>query len=90
MAALFWVVPVSGAVLVLATYGIGAGLVPALVGLVAAWFVATSPIVLFMLMPAISDVPGSRRLGRSILSSARDAGTTQAALVRRSRARSRS
>lgn len=55
-AALFWVVPLSGAVLVLATYGIGRRLGSALAGVAAAWFVATSPIVLFMLMPAMSDV----------------------------------
>ena len=56
-AALFWVVPLSGAVLVLATFGIGTRLGSSGVGLAAAWLVATSPIVLFMLMPPMTDVP---------------------------------
>jgi hypothetical protein len=58
-AALFWIVPLSGAVLVLATFGIGRELGSSRVGLAAAWLVATSPIVLFMVMPAMSDVPAA-------------------------------
>lgn len=54
--AIFWVVPVSGALLVLATYGIGSRLGSSQTGLVAAWLVATSPTVLFMLMLPMSDV----------------------------------
>jgi hypothetical protein len=54
--AIFWVVPVSGALLVLATYGIGSRLGSSPTGLVAAWLVATSPTVLFMLMLPMSDV----------------------------------
>lgn len=57
--ALFWIVPLAGAVLVLATFGIGVRLGSSSVGLVGAWFAATSPIVLFMLMPAMSDIPAA-------------------------------
>jgi len=56
-AAVFWIVPLSGAVLTLATFGIGRRLGSSRAGLVAAWFVATSPIVIFMLMPPMTDVP---------------------------------
>jgi hypothetical protein len=56
-AALFWVVPMSGACLVLATFGIGRAIGSARLGLAGGWFVATSPIVLFMLMPPMTDVP---------------------------------
>lgn len=54
---IFWVVPLSGAVLVLATFGIGWRLISAGGGLIAAWLLATSPTVLFMLMAPMSDVP---------------------------------
>lgn len=54
---LFWIVPLSGAVLVLATWGIGRRLASPGAGLIAAWLVATSPAVLFMLMAPMSDVP---------------------------------
>jgi hypothetical protein len=57
--ALFWVVPLSGAVLVLATYFIGRRIGRPLVGLAAAWVVATSPTLLFMLMAPMSDVPAA-------------------------------
>jgi len=57
--AIFWVVPVCGAVLVLATYAIGRRLGRPVVGLAAAWIVATSPTVLFMLMAPMSDVPAA-------------------------------
>ena len=58
-AALFWIVPLCGAVLVLATFGIGRELGSSRVGLAAAWLVATSPIVLFLVMPPMSDVPAA-------------------------------
>jgi hypothetical protein len=58
-AAAFWVVPFAGAILVLVTYGIGKRLGDPYAGLIAAWFVATSPIVLFMLMLPMSDVPAA-------------------------------
>lgn len=54
---LFWIVPLSGAGLVLATFGIGRRLASPGAGLAAAWLVATSPAVLFMLMAPMSDVP---------------------------------
>jgi hypothetical protein len=57
--ALFWVVPLSGAILVLATFGITRRLVTPGAGLMAAWLVATSPAVLFMLMLPMSDVPAA-------------------------------
>jgi hypothetical protein len=58
-AAAFWIVPLAGAILVLATYGIGKRLGDPSAGLIAAWFVGTSPIVLFMLMLPMSDVPAA-------------------------------
>jgi len=56
---MFWVVPITGGILILATYGIGRRVGRPLVGLAAAWIVATSPAVLFMLMAPMSDVPAS-------------------------------
>lgn len=56
---MFWVVPLCGALLVLATYGITQRLVTPGAGLMAAWLVATSPAVLFMLMIPMSDVPAA-------------------------------
>ena len=56
-AALFLVVPISGAVLVLATWGIGRRLGSPAAGLIAAWFVLASPAFLFMLVLPMSDVP---------------------------------
>jgi len=58
-AAAFWIVPLAGGILVLATYGIGKRLGDPWAGLIAAWLVATSPIVLFMLMLPMSDVPAA-------------------------------
>ena len=57
--AIFWVVPVCGALLVFATYAIGWRLERPIVGLAAAWLVATSPTQLFMLMAPMSDVPAA-------------------------------
>jgi hypothetical protein len=56
---MFWVVPLFGAILVLATYGLTRRLVTPGAGLIAAWLVATSPTVLFMLMAPMSDVPAA-------------------------------
>lgn len=55
--AMFWVVPMSGGLLVLATFGLGRRLGDSRAGLIAAWLVATSPVVLFMLMTPMTDVP---------------------------------
>jgi hypothetical protein len=57
--AMFWVVPIMGGILVFATYWIGRRLDRPVVGLAAAWIVATSPAMLFMLMPPMSDVPAA-------------------------------
>jgi len=57
--AIFWVVPICGGVLVGATYAIGRQLGRPVVGVAAAWIVATSPTVLFMLMAPMSDVPAA-------------------------------
>jgi hypothetical protein len=57
--AVFQVVPICGGVLVLATYAIGRRIGRPVVGLMAAWFVATSPAMLFMLMAPMSDVPAA-------------------------------
>lgn len=56
---MFWVVPLCGAILVLATYGITRRLIAPGAGLTAAWLVATSPTVLFMLMLPMSDIPAA-------------------------------
>jgi hypothetical protein len=55
--AMFWIVPLAGGALVLATFGIGWRLGSSRAGLIAAWLVATSPAVLHMLMLPMTDVP---------------------------------
>jgi hypothetical protein len=55
--AVFLISPVAGGLLVLATYGIGRRLGSSKVGLIAAWFVATSPTLLDMGIIPMSDVP---------------------------------
>jgi 4-amino-4-deoxy-L-arabinose transferase-like glycosyltransferase len=55
--AVFWIVPLSGAVLVLATFGLGRALASPVAGLIAAGLVLTSPVFLFMLMTPMTDVP---------------------------------
>ena len=55
----FLVVPISGAMLVLATWGIGRRLGSSAAGLIAALFVASSPAILFMLALPLSDVPAA-------------------------------
>lgn len=55
--AIFWVVPIAGGLLVLATYAIGEYLATTSVAVAGAALVATSPIVLQMLMVPLTDVP---------------------------------
>ncbi len=55
--AMFWVVPLSGAALVLLTYGLGRRLGSEPAGLMGAWLVGTSPAFLFMLTWPMTDVP---------------------------------
>ena len=55
--AVFWVVPLAGAMFVLATASIARRLISPAGGIVAAWLVATSPAFLFMLVAPMSDVP---------------------------------
>jgi len=57
--AIFWVVPLCGGALVVATYAIGCRIERPAVGLAAAWLVATSPAMLFMLVAPMSDVPAA-------------------------------
>ena len=54
---MFWVVPAFGGLLVWMTFAIGRRLGSARAGLIAAWFVATSPIVIWMMVQPMSDVP---------------------------------
>ena len=55
--AVFLVVPLCAGLLVLATYGLGRRLGSGIAPLVAAWLVATSPLVLSHAMVTMSDVP---------------------------------
>jgi len=55
--AVFWVVPLSGVVLVLATYGLGLRLTTPRAALAATFLIATCPVVLFMIMAPMTDVP---------------------------------
>lgn len=57
--AIFWVVPLSAALLTVATFGIGRRLASDAVGLIAALLTATSPIVLIMLVNPMSDIPAA-------------------------------
>jgi hypothetical protein len=57
--AMFWVVPISGAVLVMGTCLLGRRLGSPKAGLAAAALVASSPIFLFMVPQPMSDVPVS-------------------------------
>jgi hypothetical protein len=54
---MFFVVPISAGIAVLATFGLGTRLATPAAGLAAAWLLATSPVFLFMLMSPMSDVP---------------------------------
>ena len=55
--ALFLVVPLFGALAIVATFGIGRRLASPVVGLVGAWLVATSPVVIETAMEPLTDVP---------------------------------
>ena len=55
--ALFAIVPLSLGVGVLATYGLGVRLRSPWTGAIAAWFVATSPVVLEVAVESLTDVP---------------------------------
>jgi len=57
--AMFWVVPLCSGALVAGTYAVGLRIGRPLVGLAAAWIVATSPTVLFMAIAPMSDVPAA-------------------------------
>jgi hypothetical protein len=57
--AIFWVVPLSGGLLVASTFVIGRRIHSDAVGLVAATLVATSPAMLFLLTAPMSDVPAA-------------------------------
>jgi hypothetical protein len=55
--AMFYLVPLSGGLLVLATYGLGLRLGSGWVGVIGAWLVATSPVALAFMLVTMSDVP---------------------------------
>lgn len=55
--AMFWIVPLSGGLLVLVTYAIGTRIAPPSVAIVATWLMASSPAMLYMLVQPMSDVP---------------------------------
>jgi hypothetical protein len=55
--AMFFVVPISAGLLVLGTYGLGRRLGSGWAGVIGAWLIATSPVVLFMSMLTMTDVP---------------------------------
>jgi hypothetical protein len=55
--AMFWIVPLSGGLLVWATYALGRRFGSPGAGLIGAWLVATSPAVLLGLMRPMTDVP---------------------------------
>lgn len=57
--AMFWVIPLTGALLVWSTFQAGRRAVSAGVGLGAAWLVATSPTVISMSKSVMSDVPAA-------------------------------
>jgi hypothetical protein len=55
--AIFAVVPILGALLALATYGIGSRLASPAAGLIGTWLLVTSPVFVMMLIQPMSDVP---------------------------------
>jgi hypothetical protein len=55
--AVFWVTPMLGAVFVYFTFLLGTRLGSSRAGVIAAWLVATSPPMLFMLIVPLTDVP---------------------------------
>ncbi|MGE3841727.1 MAG: ArnT family glycosyltransferase [Vicinamibacterales bacterium] len=58
-AAMFWVVPLCGGLLVWSTFAIGREMGSEAAGLAAAWLVATSPTFLSMTKSVMSDVPAA-------------------------------
>ncbi|HKW02700.1 MAG TPA: glycosyltransferase family 39 protein [Vicinamibacterales bacterium] len=71
--ATFWVVPIAGGVLILATYGLGRRVLSRGPALAAAWLAATSPIVLFMVTAPMSDIPAAAAWATSLwLATARE------------------
>jgi hypothetical protein len=82
--AVYWVVPLSAGLLVLATFAIGRLVAQPLVGIGAAWLIATSPTVLFMSMAPMSDVPAAAAWATAtalVLFSATAAGDTKASMI---------
>lgn len=57
--ALGWVVPLSAGILVVMTFVIGRRTTSEQVGLAAAWVMATSPVLLYMVMSPMSDIPAA-------------------------------
>jgi hypothetical protein len=57
--AMAFVLPLAAAMLVTATFKIGREVLSEQVGAAGAWLVATSPVVLFMMMSPMSDVPAA-------------------------------
>lgn len=57
--AMFWVVPLTGALLVWMTFATGRTLGSKGIGMAAAWLLATSPAFLAMLVSPMSDVPAA-------------------------------
>jgi len=76
--AMFAVVPILFGTLVFATYSIGRQIGRPVVGLAAAWLVATSPAVLFSAMWPMSDVPAAAMWAVSVALLVRETGTTAA------------
>lgn len=54
--AMFWVVPLLGGVLVLSTYGVARRVAPPGAAVVAAWLIATCPVMIYMVVMPMSDV----------------------------------
>jgi hypothetical protein len=87
--AMFWIVPICGGILVVATYAIGRRLGRPAVGLAAAWLVATSPTLLFMVIAPMSDVPAAAAwavaaacvLGETSTAAAAGGGAAAAAIL---------
>ncbi len=65
--AVFWVVPLATAALVVVTYLLGVRLGSPAAGGIAAWLVATSPTVLYMSMNPMSDVPAAAAWATAVL-----------------------
>jgi hypothetical protein len=88
-AAMFWIVPLCGAVLMIVTYGIGARLGSNGAGLAGAWLTATSPPFLYTIILPWSDVPATTAwaaafyflLGRSVWNAAASGLAASAAVL---------